>query len=262
MNHQDETRIDESLRDYLSLNIWKRNWILICQRFSRIWVAMIRFCNFESIAYRLFLGVGTIFAFFHSFGKYSFSKLCLKSKNKGFGIKEAHRFNMRMEIPSCPWALFRSKDLIMLVISSLEILNDEILSVVSKTKSLGRVLSFSIVLHCWVKNSISKFAFPRKLVSSLSLIGLGFTPFYTVEMVCPNQFVIFYIMSSLSDENVESKQDSETQINSNLLIVLNTSSSLTFSKLRAARLFRFQWQTKNLQLELVLLGPGFNSVSP
>ena len=51
---------------------------------------MIRVYNFES------------FAFFHSFGKHSFSKLCLKSKNKGFDIEEAHSFNMRMEIPSCP----------------------------------------------------------------------------------------------------------------------------------------------------------------
>ena len=49
---------------------------------------------------------------------------------------------------------------------------------------------------------------------------------------------------------------------SNLLIELNASSNPTFSKLCAARLFRFQWQTENLQLELVLLGPGFNSISP
>ena len=69
-------------------------------------------------------------------------------------------------------------------------------------------------------------------------------------------------MSSLSDKNVESKQDSETQIMSNLLIVFNASSGPTFSKLCATRLFRFQWQTENLQLELVLLGPGFNSISP
>ena len=37
---------------------------------------------------------------------------------------------------------------------------------------------------------------------------------------------------------------------------------LPFQKLCAATLFRFQWQTENLQLELVLLGPGFNSISP
>ena len=49
---------------------------------------------------------------------------------------------------------------------------------------------------------------------------------------------------------------------SNLLILLNASSSPTFSKLCAARLFRFQSQTENLQLELVLLGPGFNPISP
>ena len=50
---------------------------------------------------------------------------------------------------------------------------------------------------------------------------------------------------------------------SNLLIVLNAPNSPTFSKLCAARLFRFQWR-ENLQTELVLLGPflfylGFTS---
>ena len=113
--------------------------------------------------------IGTILAFFYSFRKHLFSKLCLKSKKERFDIEEAHNFNMRMEIPSCPWALFGSKDLIILVFSSLEISKDEILSVVSKTKSLGRLLSFSIVLHCWVKNSLSKFAFSKKLVTSCSL---------------------------------------------------------------------------------------------
>ena len=49
---------------------------------------------------------------------------------------------------------------------------------------------------------------------------------------------------------------------SNLLIVLYASCGPTFLKLCQARLFKFQWQTENFQLELVLLGPGFNSISP
>ena len=46
-----------------------------------------------------------------------------------------------------------------------------------------------------------------------------------------------------------------------LLTVLYTLSSSTFLKLCAARLFKFQWQTENFQLELVLVDPGFNSIS-
>ena len=50
-----------------------------------------------------------------------------------------------MEIPLSPWALFWSKDFIILEISSLKILTDEILFVEKtiedeKTNSLGRVL--------------------------------------------------------------------------------------------------------------------------
>ena len=40
---------------------------------------------------------------------------------------------------------------------------------------------------------------------------------------------------------------------SNLLIGLNASFNPAFSKLCAARLFRFQWQTENWELESVLL---------
>ena len=68
---------------------------------------------------------------------------------------------MRIEIPSCPWALFGVKDLLILLILSLEISKDEILSLVSKSKSLGGVLSSSIVLNCWGKNSLNKFDFSK-----------------------------------------------------------------------------------------------------
>ena len=76
--------------------------------------------NFESTAYHHFVNWHNI-SFLPFVVKHSFSKLCLTSKNKGFDIKEAHSFNMPMEIPSCPLALFGSKDLIILIISSLEI---------------------------------------------------------------------------------------------------------------------------------------------
>ena len=101
---------------------------------SEIWAF-----NFESTVYYVFCEL-VQFAFFHLFGKLSFSKLCLKSKSKGFDIVEAHSFNMWMKMPSCLYALFGSKELIILVILSLEILNDEILSVVLKTKLLATVL--------------------------------------------------------------------------------------------------------------------------
>ena len=38
----------------------------------------------------------------------------------------------------------------------LEMSKDEILPVVSEIKSLGRMLSFSVVLHCLVKNLLKK----------------------------------------------------------------------------------------------------------
>ena len=61
---------------------------------------MIRAYNFESTTYRIYFLICIIFTFFHSFGKHSFSKLCLKSKNKGSDIEEAYNFNMQIEIPS------------------------------------------------------------------------------------------------------------------------------------------------------------------
>ena len=49
---------------------------------------------------------------------------------------------------------------------------------------------------------------------------------------------------------------------SNLLIALYASYSLTFSKLCAAKIFTFQWHTKNLQQEVVLFGPELHFKSP
>ena len=46
INHQHEARTDEGLGNYYFLNI--------SQRFSRIWLVMIRAYNFKSTTYRLF----------------------------------------------------------------------------------------------------------------------------------------------------------------------------------------------------------------
>ena len=61
-------------------------------------------------------------------------------------IEEAHNFNMKLEIPSNPRVLFGFKDPIILVISLLQISNDEILDVVLNTLR-GRMLPLSMVLH-------------------------------------------------------------------------------------------------------------------
>ena len=68
---------------------------------------MMRVYNFESTAYRLFLWLGTIFAFFNLFEKHSFSKLCLKSKNKSLDIEEARNFKHANGNSNMPMSLLR-----------------------------------------------------------------------------------------------------------------------------------------------------------
>ena len=79
-------------------------------------------------------------------------------------------WKFRHEIP-----LFGTKDLINNLgnVDLKNISKDKFLSVVSKAKSLGRVLSLSIVLHCWVTNSLYKFAFSKNWVTSWSLTKIG-----------------------------------------------------------------------------------------
>ena len=106
----------------------------------------------------LFLWIGTTFAFFHSFGKDSFHGSKVRTKAL---ILKKHK------VLTCEWKFHHIhdsgfKDLIILVTNK-----DDIFSVVSKTKLLGRVLSFSIALHCWVKNSLNKFAFFQKVSHKL-----------------------------------------------------------------------------------------------
>ena len=61
---------------------------------------------------------------------------------------------MRIEIPSWPWALFWSKDLITLTISLTQNSKDESLSLVSEFILTGTVLSLVIGVHCLAKKSL------------------------------------------------------------------------------------------------------------
>ena len=85
---------------------------------------------------------------------------------RGFEIDVAHNFNMRIEIPSQPWALFGSNERISLIIVSVSILMSESLVTVSMVWLLGRELSFVIGLHCSLKKSLNRFALTKKSVAN------------------------------------------------------------------------------------------------
>ena len=89
-----------------------------------------------------------------------------EGQGKSFDIEERHNFNVSMEIPSCSWALFESKDQMFMLISSFQISKGEILDVVLKSTWQVRVLSLSMVLHCRLKLSLNRFAFINKLFTS------------------------------------------------------------------------------------------------
>ena len=120
-----------------------------------------------------FLWTGTIIAFFHSFGKHSFYYVFIKKIRGGFEITVAHNFNMRIEIPSQPWALFGSTEGISLIIISVSILMPEILATVSVVWLLGRELSFAICLHCSMKSSLNRFALTKTSVTHLLFTNRG-----------------------------------------------------------------------------------------
>ena len=113
-----------------------------------------------------FLWTGIAFAFFHSFGKHSLITLLLKRICRGLETDVAHNFNMRIEIPSQPWALFGSNERISLIIVSVSILMSESLVTVSMVWLLGGELSFVIGLHYSLKKSLNRLALTKKSVSN------------------------------------------------------------------------------------------------
>ena len=75
--------------------------------------------DFLSIAYHFFMNRYNV-GFLPFFRETFISKQFLKKIAKGFAIEEAHNFIIRIDISSCPWTLFGSNDLIILIISSLQ----------------------------------------------------------------------------------------------------------------------------------------------
>ena len=57
-------------------------------------------------------------AFFYYLRKYSFSKQLLKRDASSFEIEEAHVHIIRIDIPSCSWALLGSYDFVNSTISA------------------------------------------------------------------------------------------------------------------------------------------------
>ena len=85
---------------------------------------------------------------------------------RGFEIDVAHNFNMRIEIPWQPWALFGSNERVSLIIVSASMAMSESLVTVSMVWLLGRELSFVIGLYCSLKKSLNRLAFTKKLVTN------------------------------------------------------------------------------------------------
>ena len=80
---------------------------------------------------------------------------------KGFGIDVAHNFNMRIEIPSQLWTLFGSNEQTSLTIVSVSMLKSGSLVTVSMIWLLGRELSFVVGPHCYLKESVNRFALTK-----------------------------------------------------------------------------------------------------
>ena len=114
-----------------------------------------------------YLWIGIMFAFFHFWGNDSVSRQFLKIRCNSFDFDEAQSFIEYIELLWWPWALFWSKDRIILTISSTQNSKDESLSLVSKFIFTGTVLSLDMGMYCLTKNLLNRLALSRKSVTSL-----------------------------------------------------------------------------------------------
>ena len=96
-----------------------------------------------------------------------------ENRCNGFDIEEAKSFVMRIEISSWPWALFWSKDLIILIISSTQNSKNESVSLVSKFIFTGSLLPLDIGVHYLAKKSLNRFALSKKSVTSFLSASSG-----------------------------------------------------------------------------------------
>ena len=107
-----------------------------------------------------FLWTGTMLPFFHFLGKHSLSRQFLKRIASGFEIEEARIFIVRIDISSCPWALFGSNDLIIFTISPEQIWKVDNLSSVTKLVFAGIAVVYRHTLL--TKVIITQIAFTKK----------------------------------------------------------------------------------------------------
>ena len=130
---------------------------------------MILVGNFWSIAYHFFMSRYNV-GFLPFFRETLIFKTVSK-KNwqgfKGFAIKEPHNFIIRIDISSCPWALFGSNDLIFLTMPSVQ--NSKVDSFCSVANVIlgGIELLLFTVVHGRLKKSLNKFAFTKKVYYKL-----------------------------------------------------------------------------------------------
>ena len=93
----------------------------------------------------------------------------LKCNGNGFIMDGLLSFNILIETPSYPWALFASNDWIIFSSFLLSKVISFSLFSVWYVLDFGRVLLFCRGWHCLLKNSLNKLAFSKKLVTNLSL---------------------------------------------------------------------------------------------
>ena len=129
------------LRSLLSFRYLKRELkIIFSKKLQQIWRV--------TLVYNLLLFFVTFFMNWDHIcllpftWKYSYITLLLKRICISRDIDLGNNFNMRNEIPSQPWALFRFNEQISLIIVSMSILMSEGLAAVSMVWLLGRELSF------------------------------------------------------------------------------------------------------------------------
>ena len=91
----------------------------------------------------------------------------------GFVIDGLHRFSIILEIQSYPWALFASKNRNIFSSFSLSKMISCNLFSAWYMLHFGRVLMFHGGWQCFLKHSLNKLAFSKKLVKNLSIKRRG-----------------------------------------------------------------------------------------
>ena len=112
---------------------------------------------------RAFLYTGVMLPFFHSSGETPCWREFLYIIDRGLVIVQLHKFTIRIEIPSWPWALCGFEPLINIKIFPQSISKSLSLFWVQNIWFLGRMLLLAIGWHCCTKKSLKMLAFSLNL---------------------------------------------------------------------------------------------------